>query len=188
MPDEARPRTTSPSAIRSGGQHGAPLDRAHGEASKVESPDRKVPAFRRSRRRSVRNPPRQPSPMPATTSPATPGIQRAGGKVVEEEQWLRALDHEIVDAHGDKVDSDTVIAPASAASRTLVPTPSVVATRTGSAKPQAARSNRPPNPPSARHWRLGARSRSRPADPVDKLRTRVDVDVGLGVTTPAGCR
>ena len=35
-------------------------------------------------------------------------IEPAGGEIIEEEQGLRALDHEVVDAHGDEVDADRV--------------------------------------------------------------------------------
>ena len=37
------------------------------------------------------------------------GIELAGGEVIEEEQRLRALDDQIVDAHGDEVDADRVV-------------------------------------------------------------------------------
>ena len=33
-------------------------------------------------------------------------VELAAGKVVEEEQRLRALHHQIVDAHGDEIDAD----------------------------------------------------------------------------------
>ncbi len=36
-------------------------------------------------------------------------VELAGGEVVEEEQRLGALDHEVVDAHRDKVDPDGVV-------------------------------------------------------------------------------
>ena len=38
-------------------------------------------------------------------------VEFAGGVVVEEEQRLRALHGDIVDAHGDEVDADTIVAP-----------------------------------------------------------------------------
>ncbi len=37
------------------------------------------------------------------------GIELAGGEIVEEEQRLGTLDHQIVDAHGDEVDADGVV-------------------------------------------------------------------------------
>ena len=36
-------------------------------------------------------------------------LKRAGGVIVEKEQWLGAADDEVVDAHGDKVDADAVV-------------------------------------------------------------------------------
>ena len=39
------------------------------------------------------------------------GVELADGDVVEEEQRLGALAHEVVDAHGDEVDADGVEAP-----------------------------------------------------------------------------
>jgi hypothetical protein len=56
-------------------------------------------------------------------------IELAGGEIIEKEERLGAL------------------APVSMASLSLVPTPSVAATRSGSLKPQGLRSNRPPKPP-----------------------------------------
>ena len=47
--------------------------------------------------------------MPATISPAGRHVQAAGGVVVQKEQRLGALDHQIVDAHGDQVDADGVM-------------------------------------------------------------------------------
>ncbi len=63
------------------------------------------------------------------------GVELAGGEIVEEEQRLCALYNEVVDAHGDEVDADRIVAhPASMAIFSLVPTPSLAATRTGSLK------------------------------------------------------
>ena len=47
--------------------------------------------------------------MPLTTSAPIFGIELAGGEVVEEEQRLGALHHEIVDRHGDEIDADGVV-------------------------------------------------------------------------------
>ena len=38
-------------------------------------------------------------------------LQPAGGEIIEEEQRLGALHHQIVDAHGDQVDADGVVLP-----------------------------------------------------------------------------
>ena len=59
------------------------------------------------------------------------GVEPADGDVVEEEQRLGALAHEVVDAHGDEVDADRVNRPVAWATSALVPTPSVDATSTG---------------------------------------------------------
>jgi hypothetical protein len=36
-------------------------------------------------------------------------VELAGGEVVEKEQRLRALDDEVVDAHGDEIDADGIV-------------------------------------------------------------------------------
>ena len=99
-------------------------DRAPG-ISAVSPPIRAQPAWR------------QPSAMPSTTTGADFGVELAGGEVVEEEQRLGALHHQVVDAHGDQVDADRVVKPVSMAILSLVPTPSLAATSTGSLKPAA---------------------------------------------------
>ena len=129
-------------------QQRAPLDRADREAGEiVVARDGKARASRPSRRRSARSPPGG-SPRRCRRRPRRlTTVELAGREVVEKEQWLGALDQQIVDAHRDEVDPDDLVAPVSASRSTLVPTPSVVATRIGSANPAALRSNRPPNPP-----------------------------------------
>ena len=52
---------------------------------------------------------RQPSAMPATTARACVDVELAGGEVVEEEQRLGALHHDVVDAHRHQVDADRVV-------------------------------------------------------------------------------
>ena len=47
--------------------------------------------------------------MPAITSRACRGSQLAGGEVVQEEQRLGALHHDVVDAHRHQVDADGVV-------------------------------------------------------------------------------
>ena len=47
--------------------------------------------------------------MPATTAAPIFGIELAAGEIVEEEQRLRALHHEVVDRHGDEIDADGVV-------------------------------------------------------------------------------
>ena len=39
------------------------------------------------------------------------GIELAGGEIVEEKQRFRALDDDVVDAHGDEIDADRVMVP-----------------------------------------------------------------------------
>ena len=48
--------------------------------------------------------------MPRITDFGDVHAQLAGGVVVEEEQRLGALDHDVVGAHGDEVDADRVVA------------------------------------------------------------------------------
>ena len=50
-----------------------------------------------------------PPRCPATTVAPTSGSQLAAGEIVEEEQRLGALHHEVVDRHGDEVDADRVV-------------------------------------------------------------------------------
>jgi hypothetical protein len=59
-------------------------------------------------------------------------VQLAGGEIVEEQQGLGALGQQVVDAHGHQVDPDRGVHLASMAMRSLVPTPSVVETSSGS--------------------------------------------------------
>ena len=47
--------------------------------------------------------------MPLTISAPISGFELAGGEIVEEEQRLGALHHQIVDAHGDEVDADRAV-------------------------------------------------------------------------------
>ena len=46
--------------------------------------------------------------MPATTRRPVVDVEPAAGIVVEEEQWLGALHHDVVDAHRHQVDADRV--------------------------------------------------------------------------------
>ena len=65
------------------------------------------------------------------------------------------------------------------ATRSLVPTPSALATSTGSAMPAASRRNSPPNEPMSDSTPgVNVRARQRP-DPPDDLVAGVDVDAGL---------
>jgi hypothetical protein len=60
------------------------------------------------------------------------GLDARRGDVVEEQERVRALDGDVVDAHRHQVDADRVEAPGATATRSLVPTPSVDETSTGS--------------------------------------------------------
>ena len=51
----------------------------------------------------------QPSAMPLTMSECSCGFELARGEVVEEEEGLRALDDDVVHAHGHEVDADRVV-------------------------------------------------------------------------------
>ena len=46
-------------------------------------------------------------------------LETSGSDVIEKEQWLRALDDEIVGAHGDEVDTDRVVAAGRASDQQL---------------------------------------------------------------------
>ena len=53
---------------------------------------------------------RQPSCTPGHDGGHLVGVDLAGGDVVEHEQRLGADAHQVVDAHGDEVDADRVVA------------------------------------------------------------------------------
>ena len=79
------------------------------------------------------------------------GVERAGGDVVEEEQRPGRLHEHVVDAVVDDVHADAAHRPRRAASSTLVPTPSVEATSTGSSiAASALAENAPPKLPTPR--------------------------------------
>ena len=67
------------------------------------------------------------------------------------------------------------------ASLSLVPTPSVVATSTGSLNPAALRSNSAPKPPSSASAPRRARRARQRRDQVDQGVPGIDVDAGIGV-------
>ena len=52
----------------------------------------------------------QPSTMPRDHGLGDLDLQLAGGVVVQEEQRLGALHDDVVDAHGDQIDADRVVA------------------------------------------------------------------------------
>jgi hypothetical protein len=89
------------------GEDGAPLDRADGEAGEVEivapvhaGHFRGFPADQRA--------PRLGAAFGHTGDHLAGAryIQRPGGEIIEEKERLRALHHQVVDAHGDQVDAD----------------------------------------------------------------------------------
>jgi hypothetical protein len=57
------------------------------------------------------------SAQPASRSPGDAAddcralfrVELSGGEVIEKEQRLRALDHQVVDAHGDEIDADGIV-------------------------------------------------------------------------------
>ena len=104
-------------------------------------------------------------------------------KIVEEEQRLGALHDQIVDAHGDKVDADRVVQAASrSAILSLVPTPSLAATRIGSRK--ARRAFRSNSAAEAAEIRIGSAPAGRWHSGLMQLDQRIagiDVDAGVGI-------
>ena len=52
----------------------------------------------------------QPLAMPPTTATVVSHVQLAGGEIIEEEQRFGALHQHVVDAHGDQIDADGVVA------------------------------------------------------------------------------
>ena len=104
------------------------------------------------------------------------------GEVVEEEEGLGAGADEVVDAHRDEVVPDRrADARLRARPRAWCPTPSVVATRTGSRHPPSRSENRPANPPIPPRTPGRSAERRRRGDPRDRRVARGDVDSGGGV-------
>jgi hypothetical protein len=121
---------------------------------------------------------RQASATPPTTSATVRG--RAG-------RWRRSrgrtaagpLDQDVVDAVVDEVAAEAPHAPERDPSRVLVPTPSVEATSTGSARRSAARTaRRTPRGPAAP---AACRSTRRRRGSLQRLVGGVEVDAGRGV-------
>ena len=114
--------------------------------------------------------------MPPTIGDGHVGRQLAGGEIVEEEQRLGALHEDVVDAVVDEILADRVVHAAVEGELSLVPTPSALATSTGSGAPSEARLNRPPKLPmsdkhAGREGALGER-----LDAAHDLIAGVDVD------------
>ena len=119
--------------------------------------------------------------MPRITRTATPLVELAAGEVVEEEQRLGALHEHVVHAHRDQVDADACRGgPSWKASLSLVPTPSVPETSTGSRYFFGIAHSAPKPPMPRQHLRpqgaLGER-----LDRLDEGIARVDVDAGVAV-------
>ena len=72
-------------------------------------------------------------------------------------------------------------APVSMASLSLVPTPSVAATSSGSLKPHGLRSNRPPNPPMPPNRPVRCGLGGEWADGLDQRIARIDIDAGVAI-------
>ena len=123
----------------------------------------------------------QPAAMPLTTSAATGDVELAAGEVVEEEQRLGALHEDVVDAHRHQVDADRVVAAsASKASLSLVPTPSVPETSTGSRYFFGSSTQGAEAADAAQH--LGPHGAlGEGLDAFDQRVARVDVDAGVAV-------
>ena len=107
---EARPRITSPSAHVGAGQRLVALHRADGEAGEVV-----VALGIHARHLGRLAADQRAAGLPAALGDAGDDLARgvdvelAGGEIVEEEQRLGALHHQVVDAHGDEVDADAVV-------------------------------------------------------------------------------
>ena len=77
--------------------------------------------------------------------------------------------------------------PVSMAIRSLVPTPSLAATSTGSLKPQALRSNSPPKPPSAESAPFAAGGLRQRLDRLHQGVAGRDIHAGIGVAHAFSC-
>ena len=124
---------------------------------------------------------RQPCAMPGDDCGADVGVELAGRIIVEEEQRLGALHDESLTHIATRSMPIVSWMLLSIAILTLVPTPSLAATRIGSVKPAALRSNRPPKPPISR---VGARPPRRAHQRLDLLDhgiAGIDVDAGIRI-------
>ena len=119
--------------------------------------------------------------MPLITVGRDVDVEPAAREVVEEEQRLRALHEDVVDAHRDEIDADRVVAArARTRASSLVPTPSVPATSTGSRKRFADLEQRAEAADAGEH--LGAhRALRERLDALDQRVAGVDVDARVAI-------
>ncbi len=115
-------------------------------------------------------------------------IELAGGEIIEEEQRLRALHHQIVDAHGDQIDADRVVPVG--ADREL----EFGADAVGGGHQQGIaeiRALEVEHAAEAADLAVGARSRGRARewlDQIDQPIAGIDIDSCVAVAQPLGLR
>ena len=163
-------------------QRRAAVHRADGETREVEVA-RRIHPRHLGRLAADQRAARELAAMGDTLDDAGGGIdlQLAGREIVEEEQGFRPLTHQIIDAHGDKVDPDRVVKPCidrdlelgahaigrGDKDRIVIASRLEVEERAEAAKP--------------RHHARPRRGGGSWLDPVDQRIARVDVDARLGI-------
>ncbi len=120
--------------------------------------------------------------MPLMTSAATVDVEPLADVVVEEEQRLRALDQDVVDAHRDEIDADRVVA--AERERELQLGADAVGARHQHGLAIALRQldQRAESADAGQHLRAQRPLRER-LDPLDERVAGVDVDAGIRGTT-----
>ena len=108
-------------------------------------------------------------------------LELAGGEIVEEEQRLGPLHDEVVDRHGDEIDADRRMQARIDGDLQLGADPVIGGDQTGSLKPQALRSNRPPKPPSAESVPVRAVALRQRLDRLDQRVSGRNIDPRIGI-------
>ncbi len=113
------------------------------------------------------------------------GIELAAGEIIEKQQGLRALHHEVVHVHGDQIDADRVVAAALDRELQLGADPVGRGHEQGIA---IARALQVEHPAEAADLGIGAGARGRfhqRLDQIDEPVAGIDIDAGVAVAEPS---
>ena len=105
-------------------------------------------------------------------------VELAGGQVVEEKQRFGAVHHQVVDAHGDEVDADGVVAPGGVGDLELGADPIGTGDQNGVAVARRLEVEERPEAAERRGHAGALRRGGQRLDGVDQRRAGVDVDAG----------